>query len=214
VEENEETMMTILEAIHARHSVRHYQRRALPSEVAEALRMEIESCNRSGNLHIQLVMNEPKGFSFLPTYGAFSGVEHYLVMAGPKDETLDERVGYYGERLVLLAQQLGLGTCWAGITYRKVKGIYVLQPGEKIACMISLGYPEGPVRMVPRKTIEQLSNADANVPAWFVQGMEAVTMAPSAIHQQKYYFEYLGEKKGRPQVRARRFFGSLAKVRG
>jgi nitroreductase len=204
-----EKMMTLLEAIQARHSVRRYQHRALPPQVVEALQTEIDECNRLGQLHIQLVMNEPKAFSFLPTYGAFSGVEHYLVMAGPKAGDLDDRVGYYGERMVLLAQQLGLGTCWAGLTYRKVKGAFALQPGDKVACMISVGYPEGPVRQVPRKTVEQLSNAGAATPEWFRRAMQAVTVAPSAIHQQKYYFEYLGEKEGRPQVRARRLFSMI-----
>lgn len=195
--------MTLLEAIQARHSVRRYERRALPPEVVKALQGEIEFCNWLGMLHIQLVMNEPLAFSFLPTYGAFSGVEHYLVMAGPKTDNLDYLVGYYGEHLVLRAQQLGLGTCWAGLTYRKVKGAFRLPPGDKVACLISLGYPDGPVRQVPRKTVEQLSNAGPDTPEWFRRGMEAVTLAPSAIHQQKYYFEYLGEKEGIPQVRAR-----------
>jgi hypothetical protein len=205
-------MMTLLEAIQARHSVRRYERRALPPKVVEALQREIYVCNELGHLHIQLVMNEPRAFSFLPTYGAFSGVEHYFVMAGPKTsylDPLDYRVGYFGERLVLRAQQLGLGTCWAGLTYRKVKGAFTLQPGERVACMISVGYPEGPVRQVPRKTVEQLSNAGPDTPEWFRRGMEAVTLAPSAIHQQKYYIEYLGEKEGIPQVRARRLFSMI-----
>jgi nitroreductase len=202
-------MMTLLEAIQARHSVRRYQHRALPPQVVEALQTEIDECNRQGQLHIQLVMNEPKAFSFLPTYGAFSGVEHYLVMAGPKAGDLDDRVGYYGERLVLLAQQLGLGTCWAGLTYRKVKGTYQLAEGEKIACMISLGYPDDPGRVIRRKRVEEVSNVSDATPDWFRRGVEAAIKGPSAIHQQKFYFEYLGEEGGCPRVRASRSFSMI-----
>ena len=50
------------------------------------------------------------------TYGTFSGVKNYLVMAAPKGREWEEKVGYYGEKIVILAQSLGLNTCWAGLT--------------------------------------------------------------------------------------------------
>lgn len=102
--------MTILEAINHRHSVRHYISQPLTQDIIDTLESKIEKCNREGNLHIQLVTNETKGFSGMLTYGQFSGVENYLVMAGEVQPDLDERIGYYGEQLVLLAEQLGLGT--------------------------------------------------------------------------------------------------------
>ena len=54
--------MTILEAIAARHSVRNYQDKPIPAETADALRAEIDACNRESGLHIQLVTGEPKAF--------------------------------------------------------------------------------------------------------------------------------------------------------
>ena len=152
-------MMTLLEAIDARHSVRRYISKRLEQDVVDALQAKIDQCNREGRLHIQLVLDEKKGFSGLFAYGAFSGVENYIVMAGEKANDLDERVGYYGEQIVLLAQQLGLGTCWAGLSYRKVKGTFNLADGEKVACMISLGYPDDPGRKLKRKTVNDVSNA-------------------------------------------------------
>ncbi|MDO4497890.1 MAG: nitroreductase family protein [Bacteroidales bacterium] len=184
-------MMTLLEAIKARHSVRHYISKPLTQDTIDTLQAKIEEVNREGNLHIQLVLNEKKGFSGMMAYGSFSGVENYLVMAGEKVDDLDERIGYYGEQLVLLAQQLGLGTCWAGISYRKVKGTYQLEGKEKVACMISLGYPDDPGRNLKRKTIQDVSNASDLTPAWFQAGVEAALLAPTAINQQKFYFEYL-----------------------
>lgn len=201
--------MTLLEAIDIRHSVRHYIRKALPQETVDALRTKIEDCNREGNLHIQLVLNEPKGFSGMICYGQFSGVENYLVMAGKKADDLDERIGYYGEQLVLFAQQLGLGTCWAGLTYSKIKGTYNLEDDEKIACMIALGYPDDPGRNLKRKSINQLSNVSDSTPEWFMAGVEAAQKAPTAVNQQKFFLEYLGVKDGRHTVRIKRLF-SLA----
>lgn len=202
-------MMTLLEAIDARHSVRRYISRPLEREVVDCLRAKIDECNSKGNLHIQLVLNEKKGFSGMLAYGSFSGVENYIVMAGRRADDLDERVGYYGEQIVLLAQQLGLGTCWAGLSYRKVKGAYALDSEEKVACMISLGYPDDAGRKHKCKSVEDVSNASVSTPEWFEQGVRAALKAPTAVNQQKFYIEYAGVKDGRHCVCARRLFSMV-----
>lgn len=135
--------MTIQEAIEARHSVRAYKEQPLTAEVVKTLEEKITGLNREGHLHMQLIMNEPKAFQgTLAKYGKFRGVNNYIVMAGQKADDLDERIGYYGEQLVLMAQTLGLNTCWVGLSYSKVPGTYVLEDGEKIACYIAIGYGE------------------------------------------------------------------------
>ncbi len=198
--------MTLLEAIDARHSVRHYISKPLSQDIIDAIQAKIDACNREGNLHIQLVLNEIKGFSGMMAYGSFSGVENYIVMAGHRSEDLDERIGYFGEQIVLLAQQLGLGTCWAGLSYRKVKGTYTLAPDEKLACMISLGYPDDAGRKHKRKSVADVSNVSSVTPLWFERGVQAALKAPTAVNQQKFYFEYVGEQDGVSLVRARRLF--------
>lgn len=198
--------MTLSEAIDARHSVRHYISKPLSQDIIDAIQTKIDACNREGNLHIQLVLNERKGFSGMMAYGSFSGVENYIVMAGHRSEDLDERIGYFGEQIVLLAQQLGLGTCWAGLSYRKVKGTYTLAPDEKLACMISLGYPDDAGRKHKRKSVADVSNVSSATPLWFERGVQAALKAPTAVNQQKFYFEYIGEQDGVRLVRAKRLF--------
>ena len=184
--------MTILEAIEARHSVRRYTDAPIQEEVLDVLRKKIEEVNHIGHLHVQLVTDEPKAFSGLMAYGAFSGVRNYLVMAGKKDDSLDERIGYYGEQLVLLAQTLGLNTCWAGASYKKIPGTYELTDDEKIGCYIALGYgiTQGHGHKV--KARSEVSNASDMTPAWFNKGVDAALLAPTAVNQQKFRIEYLG----------------------
>ena len=202
--------MTIQEAIEARHSVRAYKEQPLAAEVARALEEQIDLLNREGGLHIQLIQNEPKAFQgTLAKYGKFRNVQSYLVMAGQKADDLDERVGYYGEHLVLLAQTLGLNTCWVGLSYSKVPGTYVLDEGEKIVCYIALGYGETQGAGHKIKTVEQVSNASEATPSWFRNGVEAALLAPTAVNQQRFSFEYVGEKNGRHQVRAKRGFSLI-----
>lgn len=207
--------MTLLEAIQARHSVRKYIERPIDADVVEALQRKVEEVNREGDLHIQLVTNEPRAFHGKMAYGTFSGVTNYFVMAGRKDApaggtaqaSLSERIGYYGEQLVLLAQTLGLGTCWAGLTYNNIKEAYTIGPDERLCCMIALGYGNDAGRNMRRKSIDKVSNAGQDSPLWFRQGVEAALLAPTAVNQQKFFFTYLGtDDEGKGMVKAERKF--------
>lgn len=202
--------MTLLEAIKERHSVRRYKDTPLPTDVIETLLQKISEVNKEGGLHIQLVTDEPKAFKSLLCYGTFNGVNNYFVVAGQKAEDLDERAGYYGEQLVLLAQQLGLNTCWAGLTYQKVAGTYALNEGEKIVCYIALGYGETQGSERKHKPIREISNASDLTPKWFNKGVEAAQLAPTAVNQQKFFIDYVGIKEGtRHKVRAKATFSMM-----
>ena len=202
--------MTLQEAIELRHSVRAYKEQPLTEDVVKVLKERIADLNQEGNLHVQLMLNEPKAFlGPFAKYGKFRGVSNYLVMAGQKADDLAERVGYYGEHLVLLAQTLGLNTCWVGLSYTKIPGTYKLNEGEKIACYIALGYGETQGVTHKIKTIEQVSNVSDSTPSWFRKGVEAALLAPTAVNQQKFSFEYLGMKDGQHQVLAHKGFSMI-----
>ena len=189
----ETTIMELSEAIVRRHSVRNYTSAPLPQNIVETLNSAITEINKQAQLNIQLITNEPRAFTGIFAYGKFSGVTNYFVMAGEKSADLHEKIGYYGEKLVLLAQQLGLNTCWAGLSYRKIADTYTLNANETILCYIALGYGENQGVSHRIKTIEQISNAcSVDTPQWFVDGCKAALLAPTAINQQKFRFEYAG----------------------
>ena len=199
--------MTLLEAIQVRHSVRAYTGQPLTDADAQALQEKIDEVNRVGRLHIQLIRNEPKAFlGPFARYGKFRNVTDYLVMVGVKADDLDERIGYYGEQLVLLAQTLGMNTCWVGLSYTKIPNTYVLNDGEVIQAYISIGYGETQGVSHKIKRIEQVSNVSDSTPDWFRRGVEAALLAPTAINQQKFSFEYLGMIDGHHRVRAKKGF--------
>lgn len=207
---NDSITMTIQEAINARHSVRAYREQPLTEEIVKLLEGKIDKLNREGQLHIQLIRNEPKAFQgTLAKYGKFRGVNNYIVVAGKKSDDLDERVGYYGEQLVLYAQTLGLNTCWVGLSYSKVPGTYVLAEDEKIACYIAIGYGETQGVSHKIKTVEQVSNASDITPSWFKKGVEAALLAPTAVNQQKFSFEYVGMKDGHHRVLGKKGFSVI-----
>ena len=203
--------MTLLEAIEARHSVRRYKDEPIPEDVLSTIRNRIREITEDAGLHIQLVTDEPKAFSGLICYGTFSGVTNYFVMAGKKGDDLDEKVGYYGEQLVLLAQTLGLNTCWAGVSYSKIQGTYVLEDDEKIALYIALGYGQTQGKAHKVKPAKEISNASDLTPKWFNRGVEAALLAPTAVNQQKFYIEFLGfrDYSRVPKVTAKPLFSMI-----
>ncbi|MGN0450109.1 MAG: nitroreductase family protein [Ruminococcus sp.] len=179
--------MDLSEAIRNRHSVRQYEERAVEKEILDVLQTEIDACNKEENLHIQLVSNEPKAFdSFMAHYGKFSGVTNYIALIGQKGDRLDELCGYYGERLVLKAQQLGLNTCWVAMSYKKVNGAFEINKGEKLAVVIALGYGKTQGVQHKSKPAESVSNLNSNSPEWFKSGVESALLAPTAMNQQKF----------------------------
>ena len=184
--------MILQEAIIARHSVRQYFDKPIEAEKIQQLQDFISECNREGRLHIQLVTNEPNAFAGgLAKYGRFSGIRNYIAMIGKKGD--DVNLGFYGEKVVLLAQTLGLNTCWVGLTFRKQPDQYEVLPDEKLVCVVSLGYGANQGVPHPQKKDFETYCRDSRstqdtYPEWFVNGMKAALLAPTAINQQKFEF--------------------------
>ena len=128
-------------------------------------------------------------------------------MIGKKGHNLEEKCGYYGERLVLKAQQLGLNTCWVAMTYSKIPSALSIDKGEKLCIVISLGYGETQSVEHKSKPFEKVVKSDQQVPEWFKNGVEAALLAPTAMNQQKFVFTLNGN-----QVSAKAGLGFYSKI--
>jgi len=197
--------MTLEEAILERRSRRRYLGTPLAGTVVSKLQEQIDTYNKPGSFHMALVTGDGKGFNgFLKSYGMLSGVNDYIgLIADERDETGVEKLGYYGELIMLHAVTLGLGTCWVGGSFRKADMPFVLGETEELVCTITIGNVDAESsfrerlmhKIIHRKTkqITDMYEADGVVPAWFIQGMEAVQRAPSAMNKQPVKFTYRDE---------------------
>lgn len=177
--------MNLLEAIKARHSVRSFTDKKIEGDVKNELSKAINEYNKESGLNIQLCLNEPKAFDcFMAHYGKFENCKNYIAIAGKSDT--DEKCGYYGEKLVLKAQQLGLNSCWVAMTYKKSKTPCTINKGEKIKIVIALGYGKSMGTEHKSKPIKELCKVDREMPIWFENGMKAAMLAPTAMNQQKF----------------------------
>lgn len=193
--------MQMLDLMKERHSVRQYLDKKIDGDVKSKLNKYVASINEESGLSMQIFYNEPNCFnSMLAHYGKFSNVKNYIAIVGKKEE--QEKSGYYGEKLVLKCQELGLNTCWVALTHGKVN--VQTKPQQKLLILIALGYGTNTGVAHKSKPIKELCKEDA-YPEWFMKGMEAVSLAPTAMNQQKFMFEI---KNGQVYAKALRGFYS------
>ena len=191
--------MDIFQAMQERHSVRAYTGEKIEEEKRQKLDALIKECNEESGLSIQICYDDPDGFdSKMAHYGNFRNVNNYIILAGDPSDTLQETCGYYGEKIVLEAQMMGLNTCWVALTFNK-KNVKKLVPnGKKMVMVIAIGY--GETKGVPHKSraLESFMVTKGEMPDWFRKGVEAALLAPTAINQQKFK---MGIRDGKPVIR-------------
>ncbi len=187
--------MDLLEAIDARHAVRSYKDVPIEDEKVDLLKAFIAQCNRESGLNMELFCNEPNAYSAeKPHYGQFTNVRNYIAVKGRKMPNMYEKCGYYGEKVVLYAQQIGLNTCWVALSYHKSKAKDYTSRGDKLCLTIPIGYGTTSGVMHKSKSAAEVIKNTENPPEWFIKGVEAALKAPTAMNQQKFTFS-LSENK-------------------
>ncbi|MCM1076933.1 MAG: nitroreductase [Bacteroides sp.] len=180
--------------IKERHSVRSYTSALISEEIKAVLVKMIDECNEKGDLNMQLVTDEPEAFgsSLLARYGKFSNVSNYVCMIAQKGKQYEEKIGYYGELFVLKAQQLGLNTCWVGMTFSKGHVPAEIGVGEKLYAVIAVGYGQTSGSTHKVKTSQQVCRNVMEAPDWVKRGVDCALLAPSSLNKQNFSFKWLG----------------------
>ncbi len=104
-------------------------RAKIESEKRKQLDALIRACNEESGLHIRIRYDDPTGFdSRLAHYGKFQNVDNYIILAEKPSRDLQEKRGYYGEKIVLIA---GMGP-YTKIDLGIVKYHFEVASGHKV----------------------------------------------------------------------------------
>lgn len=179
--------MTIEELIKNRHSVRKYKDIKLKDSDINKINDLLNEINKK-ELSFELVINENIFKNLILGYGFIKNCNNYIILGGKDDELLEEKVGYYGEELVLKLLDLGINSCFVGGTYKKKKVKNQLKDGYRNVLVLAIGYGENNGKPAKTKTIDEIS-ISKDVPDWYKKGLEMVLYAPSAVNQKKWEFE-------------------------
>lgn len=192
--------MDYLQAIGQRVSTRSYLGAGIDKDKLSVLIDEIEEGNKKYGLSISFLEDGSNSFNtFGKSYGMFKGVRSLIVMKGPENDFhLKEKLGYVGEKVILKATALGVGTCWVGGTFERQNPIFQVSEGEELVCVITIGTAADKKTLIGNvmgkikrsKAAEAFYSSDKAVPAWFTAGISAVQKAPSARNSQKVQFSY------------------------
>lgn len=185
-------MNNIDKTIRERHSVRRYKEDIILDDIVNKINSIIQKINDESGLNIQFRTNDKDTFAnYKLHYGKIYDCANYIALIGNKNEkNLEEKVGYYGEKIVLEAHELGLNTCWVGAGYSKSSLNVEVPKGQKIICVIAIGYGVHNGKVRPSKIYEDVSVTN-DAPDWYKKGIEYALLAPTAINQQKFKFELL-----------------------
>lgn len=127
-------------------------------------------------------------------YGSFRNVNNYIILKGDNCPDFEEKCGYFGEKIVLKAQMLGLNTCWVALTFNKKMVKKLIPDGERFSMVIALGYGATAGVLHKGKNYKAVVISDGSEPDWFRAGAEAALLAPTAMNQQKFKIELQGQK--------------------
>ena len=187
--------MTIKEAVVKRHMVRQYTDKAIPTDIVKLLNERIAENNKKYNLHLALVVGNSDGISSMAKLLLSRTVNNYIVLAGPDTPELDEKLGYCGADLILYAQTLGLNTWWVGGMFNGKGALKNLSSRDvRVNGVIAIGY--GKTQGIPHKskTAAEISEYEGDAPQWFIDGVNALLYAPTALNKQPYMVRGAGNK--------------------
>ena len=178
-------MTDLLKLINERHSVRRYKKIPIEAEKIEVIGQYIDTLRRESGLDIRFCENAKAalGGLLLKFIGWTAPPPAYIAFAGEKSPEVEEKCGYYGEKLVLFLQYIGLNTCWVGMFSKTGVKKEIKDNG---IITIAVGYGETNGKPHRSKAVEKITDVHNGV-NWFKAGIDCALKAPTAVNQQKFF---------------------------
>ena len=138
-------------------------------------------------------------------YGKISGAPAFIAFIGDmRAPSVQEKVGYTGEGVILEATTLGLNTCWVGGFFKPetVASLVEIKDNERVLAVTPVGYASRSEsfaerlmtgfglshRRLPLSKLVSGWRVD-NLPEWAKVSLEAARLAPSAVNRQPWGFD-------------------------
>jgi len=173
--------MNVLEAIHARQSIRAYQPRPIEPEKLEAILSAANRAASAANLQAYqiYVVRQPAAKQALAAAAAgqqFLAAAPVVLVFAVDPARSAAKFGARGEQVyclqdacaavgnaMLAAVELGLGSCWVDAVDETMAGKAAgVRPGHRAAVLLPIGYPaETPPRTTRRELSDLVTDPEA-----------------------------------------------------
>lgn len=173
-----------------------------PIEEIDKVRQIVNISDSRDTTSFELLEDNGKVFYKLKlVYGWFRNVTTVVMLRMEKgDPNGKEKVGYYGQDMILRFTELGLASCWVCVDFDKIKDKFDTDTHQLVAVIIVGNAPDD--LTASEKSIFDLMHqnradlsdclvARAQPPQWVLDGLEVVMCAPSTINKMKptFYFD-------------------------
>ena len=189
---------SFVEAIDRRVSCRAFEDTPLSADQIDMLRAAARESSADSGLLFELHVPHEDGSSLALSNKVFAGHPGaYVTCVGPNDPISLEKIGYFGQIVVLIATSLGLGSCWVAGTFDREKTTCAVPDGMMLHDVIPIGAPmhQTPFRQRSiRRAIRSKSKRPSKLyagpttleeaPQWIWEGVHAIWKGPSAANRQ------------------------------
>ena len=190
--------MITVETIRERHSVREYDGKSSSGLSSRAW------CRSGGirarkRLDIQLVGDNPEVFNVIARFGLIRGCRTHVAFvvddAKAGDVAADEAIGYWGQKIVLAAQDMG--SIRAGARCARARNRAPLwRRGRKFAWSLRWATGKRKAFHGRRKNVEALSSVEcAKRRRGLRRPWKAAQLAPTAMNNQNFKITLLSERE-------------------
>ena len=185
-------------AILDRESRRDYRKNNLISSEINQIKELIDKANEASGLNFEFLEDGSEAFKG-PKAAIFSNVKSMILCKGdPSIDNFEEKIGYYGEDMVLDITDMKLGTCWVAGTYYPER--IEVPAGEKLVGVITVGKVDKPsikekaIRKALHKNdklLQERINTNCDMIDWAYIGGNAVIIAPNAANRQRVQMNFI-----------------------
>lgn len=177
--------MELKEAMYYRHKVKKYKKKKLDDSIIEKINDRIQVNNLIYNLNMKLMTRKNDAVKGLFKTFCTKNIKNYIILSCGEEKDGEEKLGYCSADIMLYAQTLGLNTWIMCETYNKDVSKYIEK--GKVMGIIAIGYGKRKGKAHKSKKMEEVSFYDGEAPQWFVDGVKASLLAPSALNKQSFF---------------------------
>lgn len=131
--------------IEKRKSVRTYEEKTLEDKDKKRILSYMKDLTNPFGKKVRFSFLETKdNKKVLGTYGIIKGTVDYIGAAIKNEPLSLEALGYEMEKLILFCQDLGIGTCWLGGTFKRedFRSAMEISPEDLFPAVTPVGYPK------------------------------------------------------------------------
>lgn len=166
--------------IRERHTVRKYLDMPVSNKLKNTINERLNQLCNDYQVETELKEDGKSALNGIMAKLMSGNIENVIIFKGDQ-----YHVGYVAAEIMLYIQSLGLNSWFIGGSINRKK------LGEDVVAMIPFGYGQTNGKAHKLKKVNQVSNFQSNkYPNWFLNGVTACLLAPTALNKQSFYINY------------------------